>query len=177
MSKTVRGRKTETESERHTETDRDRDNVSEPAANISLWSKTIKNPGVRTCSCVCSHRSLSYLLLTTRFTCALRYAHSLAHFLAPLTHSRALGKVNDSMFQNDLVLSHSGQPPTFQEYQPRILVINLRLDECFVIITNVPHQNAIKLFKYINLGRNPVKRHLLILSCVKTDLNFGVALN
>ena len=28
--------------------------------------------------------------------------------LAPLTHSRARGKVNDSVSRNDLVLSHSG---------------------------------------------------------------------
>ena len=38
--------------------------------------------------------------------------HPFARWFAPLTHSRASGKVNDQMFQNDLVLSHSGMAAT-----------------------------------------------------------------
>ena len=80
----------------------------------TLWFKTAKNRDVSTgaharliaYSLAMLTHSLAphYWLRTTCFAHALCCAHS---FTRSLTHSRAHGKVNDSMSQNDLFLSNS----------------------------------------------------------------------
>ena len=79
----------------------------------TLWARSNKNPDVSIGPLArpfaLSHALLTHLLaphcLLPSHAPLCSFVRSLAH---SLTHFRVCGKVNDSMSQNDLVLSHSG---------------------------------------------------------------------